>query len=62
MLISTVAVNLKDSAPFASLHRPDLSPEELVAWKALLSEGTLLEDKGRHDDALKLYLYCRGTR
>ena len=34
VLISTVGVNLKDSAPFASLHRPDLTSEKKKVWES----------------------------
>ena len=32
-VVSTVAVNIKDSAPFASRHRSTLSPANLQAWQ-----------------------------
>ena len=56
VLISTVGVNLKDSAPFASLHRADLAPKDREAWEEKMREGTALEDAGRHSEALDRYL------
>ncbi len=56
VLISTVGVNLKDSAPFASLHRAGLAPKELEAWEGKVQEGTALEVEGRHSKALERYL------
>ena len=32
VLLSTIATNLRDSAPFASLHRDGLSSESLQSW------------------------------
>jgi tetratricopeptide (TPR) repeat protein len=40
IVLSTVAVNLKDCAPFASLHRPDLSEARLNDWQRLHDAGT----------------------
>src|SRR6185312_11375139 len=56
VLISTVGANLKDSAPFASLHRADLTPKDREAWEEKMREGTALEDAGRHSEALDRYL------
>ena len=56
VLVSTVAVNLKHSAPFASLHRDGLGAEERAEWEARVSEGDSLEHAGRHDAALERYL------
>jgi tetratricopeptide (TPR) repeat protein len=56
VLISTVAVNLKDSAPFASLHRADLKPEDREAWEEQVREGAALESAGRYGEALEHYL------
>jgi tetratricopeptide (TPR) repeat protein len=56
VLISTVGVNLKDSAPFASLHRADLTLKERDAWEGKVREGAALEDAGRHSEALDRYL------
>jgi len=43
VVVATVATNLKDSAPFASLASPDLVPEQAEAWKKLYDEGVRLE-------------------
>jgi tetratricopeptide (TPR) repeat protein len=39
VLLCTVPVNLRDSAPFASEHRPDLSATSLSTWKQMLQDG-----------------------
>ncbi|MGA7591916.1 MAG: tetratricopeptide repeat protein [Candidatus Sulfotelmatobacter sp.] len=56
VLISTVATNLKDCAPFASLHREGIRPDELKSWEGLVQRGAVLENAGSYSEALKLYL------
>jgi tetratricopeptide (TPR) repeat protein len=56
VLISTVATNLKDCAPFASLHREGLREDELHSWESLVQRGADLENAGSYAEALKLYL------
>jgi len=53
VLISTVATNLKDCAPFASLHREGIRPDELSSWEGLVQRGAALENAGSHSEALK---------
>jgi tetratricopeptide (TPR) repeat protein len=55
VLLSTIATNLRDSAPFGSLHRAGLSPEALQSWSALVRHGAELEATQSYVDALKLY-------
>jgi len=52
VIVSTVATNLKDCAPFASMHREGLSPEDLRSWNALMQQGTELENARSYDEAL----------
>ena len=56
MLLSTVGVNLKDSAPFTSAHRTDLADSERAAWEAAVKEGAALEESGQQAQALQRYL------
>jgi len=56
VLVSTVATNLKDCAPFASSHRPGLKPDALNSWTDLVQRGAQLQDSGSYAEALKLYL------
>src|SRR5208282_5754186 len=56
VLISTVATNLKDCAPFASLHREGIREDELHSWDGLVQRGADLENAGSYAEALKLYL------
>jgi tetratricopeptide (TPR) repeat protein len=46
IVLSTVAVNLKDCAPFASLHRPDLSESRLNDWQRLFDAGAKVQAGG----------------
>jgi tetratricopeptide (TPR) repeat protein len=39
IVLSTVAVNLKDCAPFASAHRPGLSEDEMRRWNQFYQAG-----------------------
>lgn len=56
VVISTVATNLKDCAPFASLHREGIRDDELRSWDGLVKRGADLESAGSYAEALKLYL------
>jgi len=55
VLLSTIATNLRDSAPFASLHRDGLSSEGLQSWIAAVKKGAAYEIVGDYADALKAY-------
>ena len=44
VLLATMAVNLRNSAPFASLHEPTLSAEALAHWDALFREGVVEQE------------------
>jgi tetratricopeptide (TPR) repeat protein len=54
-VVCTVGVNLKDSAPFASLHAVDLEAEQLEAWEKDYGEGVRLEEQKRFAEALGRY-------
>lgn len=45
IVLSTVAVNLQDCAPFASLHRSDLSEYRLPEWQNLFDAGAKAQEK-----------------
>jgi len=55
VIFSTIATNLKDSAPFASLHRRDLNADALREWNSLVQQGAAFENAGACAEALKLY-------
>ncbi len=52
VLVSTVARNLKDCGPFASDHRPGLSPDELSRWENFYQTGIRAEAAGQAPDAI----------
>ena len=54
VILSTVAVNLKDCPPLASLHRADLSPEDLARWESLYRPGVAAEASGDLPRAIEL--------
>ncbi len=56
MLLSTVAVNLKDFPPLASLHRADLTEANLARWTVSYTNGVASEAAGRFEEAVAHYL------
>jgi len=55
VVLSTVAVNLKDCPPLASQHRSDLSADDLTKWKTLYQAGVALENKEKWREAIAKY-------
>jgi tetratricopeptide (TPR) repeat protein len=55
IVVSTVASNLKDCAPFASLHRSYLGDSELRKWEELNQKGIEAQQTGRLADAAEQY-------
>lgn len=55
VLLSTIATNLHDSAPFGSLHKPGLSAGTLQSWSGLVQQGMALEAAQSYAEALKFY-------
>ncbi len=55
-LVATVAVNLKDSPPFVSLHRADLAGADLASWNTAYDAAITAERFQRHPEALAGYL------
>ena len=53
VILSTVAVNLQDCPPLASLHRPDLSADDLSRWNRLYASGAEAESRREWDQALQ---------
>ena len=56
VIVSTAATNLKDCAPFASMHRDGLGAERLRAWSALVQQGNDVEGTHSYSEALKAYM------
>jgi tetratricopeptide (TPR) repeat protein len=55
VVLASVAVNLRDCPPFASLHRPDLSPADLAQWETIYLAANGLETRKRWQEALEQY-------
>lgn len=55
IILSTVGSNLKDCAPFGSLHSGGLTNIQLDEWDGLYQEGTELEESGDYRGALNKY-------
>ena len=51
VVVSTVAVNLKDCAPFASVHRLGLSESDRTKWEKLVAGGIAAEESGQLKEA-----------
>ena len=56
VIVSTVGTNVKDCAPFTSMHRENLGQDALRSWSALVQRGSDVEILGRPAEALKQYL------
>jgi tetratricopeptide (TPR) repeat protein len=55
IVISTVASNLEDCAPFASLNRSDLTGSDLKKWDDLNQKGIEAQKAGRPSEAAEQY-------
>jgi len=55
VVLSTVAVNLKDCPPLASMHRVDLSPQDLARWETLYRDGAAWEAQGEFQKAIEAW-------
>ena len=54
VIVATVATNLKDCAPFASMHRKDLKQDDLKRWSDLVQRATEMEERDPAE-AVELY-------
>jgi tetratricopeptide (TPR) repeat protein len=55
VIVATVATNLEDCAPFASLHREGLSADDSRSWSGLVQQGSRAEDNRAFAEALAAY-------
>ena len=55
VILSTMAVNLKDCAPFASIHAAGLDDRQKSAWDQFYRQGVDLEAVGSKREALAQY-------
>lgn len=56
LMVCTVGSNLRDSPPFASLHRENLAQGEKMQWEKLYEQGKAYEDKNKLAEAVDSYL------
>ena len=55
IIFSSVGCNLKDSPPFSSGHRADITEKEKNKWNKLYQEGIAAEAVGEYAEAVNLY-------
>lgn len=55
VVVSTVAVNLRDCPPFASAHRPDLAEQHRAEWARLYRAGVEAQAKGDNVGAAEYF-------
>src|SRR5208282_5621942 len=55
VILSTMAVNLKDCAPFASIHEAGLDKNHESEWSQIYEQGVDLENAGSNQEALASY-------
>ncbi len=55
VILSTVAVNVRDCAPFASRHRSGLSAAELADWQQAIDDGGAAAESGDPAAAARLF-------
>ena len=60
-ILSSVGVNLKDCAPLASLHRPDLTEDDQETWETHYQAGIRYETAEKLADAIREYLQAERT-
>ena len=60
VLLSTVAVNLKDCPPFASQHRGDLTDADRAVWDEAFAAGDAAHNAGDHARAIEHYRRAAG--
>ncbi|MDB6068553.1 MAG: hypothetical protein JWR26_4761 [Pedosphaera sp.] len=60
IVLSTVAVNLKDSAPFASMPDAKVTLADRTACKELYGQGSIAEDQGDFAKAAQLFESAAG--
>lgn len=60
VIVSTVAVNLRDCPPLASLHRDNLTAALRERWGLLYQQGTVAEKEGDNVEAVDSYEEAAG--
>ena len=55
VLLSSVPVNLRHSAPFLSVHKPELTDDQLDEWRDLTARGVQSADSENWTDAIAAF-------
>lgn len=55
VVVSNVAVSLRDCAPFGSRAIADLNPKDAAGWERLMTEGIRLQEQEKWAEALAVY-------
>ena len=55
VVVSTVAVNLRDCAPFGSKHRPGLTDSDKEKWESLYQQGVAAQTAGSFQEAARAF-------
>lgn len=55
VVVSTVAVNMRDCAPFASEHQPVLTRTDEAKWNQFYQNGVAAQANGKMDEAARYY-------
>ena len=58
IILSTVGSNLKDCAPFASLHSTKLSESQKIEWEGWFQAGSASETNGDYGKALEQFAHA----
>jgi tetratricopeptide (TPR) repeat protein len=53
IILSSIACNLKDCAPFASVHRPALQGSKLEEWEKVYQKGITNAEHGKWTDSIR---------
>ncbi|MGA2244021.1 MAG: tetratricopeptide repeat protein [Verrucomicrobiota bacterium] len=61
IVVSTVAVNLLDCAPFASVHRRDLTAADQGRWEQFYKNGATAQAAGKIEEAAGWYRQAAAT-
>ncbi len=56
VLLCTVGSNLRDCAPFASLHKTGLGEDQLAQWQSLFDAALSQQQGGQYQQAIDLYI------
>ncbi|MBN1125744.1 MAG: tetratricopeptide repeat protein [Sedimentisphaerales bacterium] len=60
VLVSTIPVNLRDFPPLGSLHRNNLSPDQLNKWRQFYTAAIQYESKKQYKKAIEQYQEAGG--